>query len=152
MEKTIGQLFVERHADMNKALIDDGSDWYHRGDVLLCIQKFITACHFIGFNALPHLQNVFFSFDWRFVSLPSSDKETLGKCLESLVSNADFFWPVGGAGNMDDWVVATIRHPNPTGARLSLCGCVELIELASSEEWPFSLLDFKKRILGKPDL
>lgn len=125
MEPKIGIKWEGRSVEMEKALSDGDNFDFTRDDILDMIQHFVESSHFIGFDPLPHLQSTFPKFEWQYYELPDVDEETQAAMLEEIVGKADFFWPVAGGANAEDWLVA---RKGGEQKRLRFCGCRELLE------------------------
>ena len=63
--------------------------------------------------------------NWEYYELPDADEEIKVAMLEEVIRNSDFFWPVAGPANPEDWLIARKRGEQK---RLSFCGCAELLE------------------------
>ena len=123
--KTFGINWPGRFESMEQTLLGGEGDDYNRDDIFDFIQRFAEGSYWVGFDPIPHLQKVFPSLDWEYYELPDTDEKTKVAMLEEVVRNSDFFWPVAGPANPEDWLIARKRGEQK---RLSFCGCAELLE------------------------
>lgn len=122
----IGFLDESRRCELAKALEEAGSDSFSLDEVLQLVQDFVESSHFIGFDPIPYLESLFTSFEWAYYELPDAPESVKVTSLKEIIESSDYFWPVAGSANPDDWLVA--RKKGVT-KRLSLCGCLELLAL-----------------------
>ncbi len=61
------------------------------GDIAL----FIVGSYELGFNPLPHLREIFPSFNWEFHEVDALSGKKWLPAIKALVDQADYFWPAG---------------------------------------------------------
>jgi hypothetical protein len=100
---------IEESRNLLNGRISSSDEVMLRRDMMRHIQQYIDSCIFLSINPLVMLRKTYTDFTWQYVDLSGFTELTRDCKLQSMISQADYFWE-DCSGTDIEWYVARRKN------------------------------------------